>query len=46
MNRTAIFPYASALLAAVLMTACGGDVENEAARSSTTADTSCLALDN
>ncbi len=47
MNRTAIFPYASALLAAALLTACGGDVENEAGRTPTpSTDASCLAVDN
>ena len=47
MNRTAIFPYASALLAAALLTACGGDVENDAGRTPTpSTDASCLAVDN
>ena len=48
MNRTAIFPYASALVAAAMMTACGGnDIENDAgATPAPGSDASCLALDN
>ncbi|MCA8330881.1 gamma-glutamyltransferase family protein [Burkholderia cepacia] len=48
MNRTAIFPYASALLAAAMMSACGGnDIETDTGATTTpTTDTSCLAIDN
>ncbi|MBR8347777.1 gamma-glutamyltransferase family protein [Burkholderia ambifaria] len=48
MNRTALFPYVSALVAAVLMTACGSDeIESNAGATSPPApDTSCLAIDS
>lgn len=48
MNRTAIFPYASALVAAAMMAACGGnDIENDAgATPAPGSDASCLAIDN
>ena len=46
MNRTAIFPFESALVAAIMMTACGSDdIENNAGATSPRAsDASCLAL--
>ncbi|MGU7776315.1 gamma-glutamyltransferase family protein [Burkholderia sp. MR1-5-21] len=47
MNKHAIFPYASVLLAATLMTACGGDIDNDQGNvTQPVQDVSCLAVDN